>query len=316
MGSRAVVLVCREGGAPPFGGTGAVYTRTGRSFFTDPELTAELLARVRRAVDAAGLWDELRTGWLLLDCELLPWSAKAEQLIREQYASVGAAAGAALPAARSTLAAAVARGLDGLAPLADRLAVRATNAERFTETYRRYVWPTDGLAGVRLAPFAVLASDGASHVRRDRDWHLSRCDRLVAAEPELLARTERVAVDLEEPEQVDAATGWWLSRTAAGAEGMVVKPYQPGEGARTQPGVKCRGREYLRLIYGPDYTVPDQLTRLRGRSLGHKRRLALREHALGLAALDRLAAREPMWRVHELVFAILAAQAEPVDPRL
>jgi len=83
-----------------------------------------------------------------------------------------------------------------------------------------------------------------------------------------------------------------------------------------QPGLKVRGREYLRIIYGPDYTEPDNLDRLRARSLGHKRSLALREYALGLAAIDRLASGEPLWRVHECVFAVLALESEPVDPRL
>jgi len=88
------------------------------------------------------------------------------------------------------------------------------------------------------------------------------------------------------------------------------------KGRLVQPGVKCRGREYLRIIYGPEYTRPEQLDRLRQRSLGRKRGLALREHGLGLAALDRLAQGAPLWRIHELVFAILAAESEPVDPRL
>jgi protein phosphatase len=83
-----------------------------------------------------------------------------------------------------------------------------------------------------------------------------------------------------------------------------------------QPGLKVRGREYLRLIYGPDYTEPVNLVRLRQRAVGHKRSLALREYALGLEALDRLARGEPLWRIHECVFAVLALESEPVDPRL
>jgi hypothetical protein len=83
-----------------------------------------------------------------------------------------------------------------------------------------------------------------------------------------------------------------------------------------QPGLKVRGREYLRIIYGPDYTEPETLERLRDRSLGRKRSLATREHVLGLEALDRLTAGEPLWRVHQAVFAVLALESEPVDPRL
>jgi protein phosphatase len=115
------------------------------------------------------------------------------------------------------------------------------------------------------------------------------------------------------------ATDWWLDLTAAGGEGMVVKPAANlvrGRKGLSQPGLKVRGREYLRIIYGPDYTEPANLDRLRSRALGHKRSLALREYALGLEALDRLAAAEPLWRVHQCVFAVLALESEPVDPRL
>jgi len=83
-----------------------------------------------------------------------------------------------------------------------------------------------------------------------------------------------------------------------------------------QPGIKVRGREYLRIIYGPDYTEPANLDRLRDRNLGHKRSLAAREYALGIESIERAISREPLWRVHEPVFAVLALESEPVDPRL
>jgi polynucleotide kinase-phosphatase len=307
MGSRAVVHLRRDA-------DGVVYTRTGRPFFTDQALTRAFLDRVRSAVTAAGLWDELDTDWLLLDGEVLPWSAKAEPLVRDQYASVAAAAGAALPAARSVLAAAEGRGLDVTA-LRDRLAGRAESIARYTSVYRRYCWPTDGLNGLRLAPFHVLASAGANHARRDHAWHLTLIDRLVTADPELFTSTRRLALDPADPTAVESATAWWLELTAAGGEGMVVKPAVDA-GPRVQPAIKCRGREYLRIIYGPDYLEPERLARLRQRGLGRKRGLALREQALGLAALDALAAGTGAWQVHQLVFAVLALESEPVDPRL
>ncbi|WP_446217719.1 polynucleotide kinase-phosphatase [Micromonospora sp. IBHARD004] len=316
MGSRAVVLVEREPGR--FDG-GVVHTRTGRPFF-GPPLDEELLARVRAAVTTVGLWTELGTDWLLLDCELLPWSAKAGGLIREQYAGVGAAGRAALPAVLATLDAAAGRGLP-VDELRGRMADRAAEIEAYSAAYRAYVGPTDGLRGVTLAPFAVLAGAGASYADRDHGWHLDLADRLCAADPEFFTPTRRRAVDLTDAAAVAAATEWWLALTAAGGEGMVVKPYagpaaRSARGSLLQPGIKCRGREYLRIIYGPGYTEPGQLAALRRRSLGRKRGLALREHALGLAALDALAADAPLWRRHELVFAILACESEPVDPRL
>ena len=322
MGSRAVALVCRDEAAARrrfrvTGPSGAVYTRTGRPFF-GPALTGELLSSLGAAVSASALWDELDTDWLLLDCELLPWSAKAEALLRHQYAAVGAAARAALPAAAAVLEQALDRGADVRA-LLDRVQARAANADAFTAAYRRYCWPTDGLDGVRLAPFQVLAAQNATYHDRDHSWHLALADRLADAAPGLIMATRRLIVDTTDPDSTAAGVAWWEELTASGGEGMVVKPHANLTRARrglVQPGIKVRGREYLRIIYGPDYTDSGNLSRLRQRNLGHKRSLALREYALGLEALERAVRQDPLWRVHEAVFAVLALESEPVDPRL
>ncbi|QBS43626.1 polynucleotide kinase-phosphatase [Nocardia sp. CS682] len=333
MGSRAVVLVARSASAArdrfgiDDGGTGVIYTRTGRPFFDDPVHTETLLARVRTAAETAGLFDELRSEWLLLDTELMPWSAKAIGLLRNQYAAVGTAARAALGAATEVLSAVAERGLD-VADLTARTGARKADAAAFTDAYGRYCWPVDGVAGLRLAPFQILAAEGSNYAVREHDWHLTLIDRLVAADSELFAPTGRMFVDPTDADSVAAATDWWTELTTAGGEGMVVKPRQAlvrgvkkaegatGDGRLVQPGVKCRGPEYLRIIYGPEYLREHNLARLRTRGLGRKRSMALREYALGLEALDRLAAGEPLWRVHEAVFAVLALESEPVDPRL
>jgi protein phosphatase len=323
MGSRAAALVCRslEAARARFGAPGdqlgAVWTRTGRPFFPG-ELTAQFVDRLRAAAETAGLFDELGTPWLLLDAEVLPWSAKAGQLLRDQYAAVGAAARASLPVAIGALGQAAAAGLE-VGDLLERTRIRELNATAFTDAYRRYCWPTDGLTGVRIAPFQVLAAEGAVFQERPHAWHLGLVDRLADADPEFVAPTHRVFADTTDPGSVSSATGWWSELTAAGGEGMVVKPaanLTRGRKGLVQPGLKVRGREYLRIIYGPDYTEPANLERLRSRGLGHKRSLAQREYALGLEALDRAASGEPLWRVHQCVFAVLALESEPVDPRL
>ena len=100
---------------------------------------------------------------------------------------------------------------------------------------------------------------------------------------------------------------------------MVVKPLEfiaRGTRRLVQPAVKCRGKEYLRIIYGPEYSLPENLERLRSRGLSHKRSLALREFALGIESLERFVRAEPLYRVHEAVFGVLALESEPVDPRL
>ncbi|GGP65293.1 polynucleotide kinase-phosphatase [Streptomyces melanogenes] len=325
MGSRAVALVCRDAEAARErfgveGPTGALHTRTGRPFFDDAAVTEEVLGRLRAAVSAAGLWDVLGTDWLLFDAELMPWSLKASGLLRSQYAAVGAASGAVFPGALGALEAAAARGVDVDGLLA-RQRGRARDAEAFTDAYRRYCWTTDGLDGVRFAPFQILAAQGRSLAAVPHDEQLAWLDRLVEHDPTgLLQVTRRLVVDTGDEASVRAGIDWWLELTGAGGEGMVVKPLQAlargGKGRLVQPGIKVRGREYLRIIYGPEYVRSENLERLRQRSLGHKRSLALREYALGLEALDRLAAGEPLWRVHEAVFAVLALESEPVDPRL
>jgi len=321
MGSRAVVVLTRDAAVAESrfgvtdGTTGAVYTRTGRSFFDDPALTEELVGRLRALAGDAGLWAELGSDWLVLDCELLPWSAKAGGLIREQYAAVGAAALAALPEALAALEAAAGRGLD-VGGLHDRTRRRLENAARFREAYARYCGPVSGLQGISLAPFQILACEG--HVlatERPHSWHLETLSRLAAAGGGLITPTRHVFTTLADDGSRRAATAWWEELTEAGGEGMVVKPLHPPAG-RVQPGVKVRGREYLRIIYGPDYTETDQMNALRQRFVGKKRSMALREFALGLEALNRLVAGEPLWRIHEPVFAVLALESEPVDPRL
>ena len=323
MGSRAIVVVGRDAESIErrFGisgeGIGTCYTRTGRRFFEDRALEAEFLERVSAAVTHAGLWEELNTDWVMLDCELMPWSVKAQELLREQYAAVGAAARTGLAAAKQLLQRALARGIDtnGTLPkIEDRLRL----AGLYSDSYARYCWPVASLADVKLAPFHLLASEGTVHVDKDHLWHMNTIDRLCQADPHLLQVTKRMVVDLNTSDEVEAV-GWWDELTGNGGEGMVAKPMEyvtTGRRGLVQPAIKCRGAEYLRIIYGPEYTVPDNIDRLRDRNLSAKRSLALREFALGIEGLQRFVEREPLYRVHECAFAVLALESEPVDPRL
>ena len=325
MGSRAVLVLCRDAkvAARRFGvadGTtgGVCYTRTGRQFFEDDALNRAFIAHATDVLTRAGLWERLATDWVCLDAEIMPWSAKARGLIREQYAPVAAAGASALDAALRAAESAAARGVEGVAPLLERLHAQRDDLARYAEAYGRYCWETDGLAGVRVAPFHLLAADGATYLDRDHLWHMAELARLAEAD-ELFLATQHRAVNPLEPEECEAAVAWWEELTAAGGEGMVVKPLEwvvRGPRGVVQPAIKCRGREYLRIIYGPDYTLPEHLARLKRRGLGAKRALALREFALGVEALERFVRREPLWRVHQAVFGVLALESEPVDPRL
>ncbi len=260
----------------------------------------------------------MNTGWLCLDCELMPWSAKAQELLREQYAAAGAAARASLPYAVAALQSA-ASNVPEITGLLEHYRERQDMAASYVDAYRRYCWPVHSISDFRLAPFHLLASSGRVYSDADHTWHMETLARLAASDPHLLLATPFRRVDLADEASVGEATRWWEEMTGAGGEGMVVKPLafvQRGRRDLAQPAVKCRGREYLRIIYGPEYTQEGNLQRLRERSLGTKRSLALREFALGMEGLERFVNSEPLRRVHECAFGVLALESEPVDPRL
>jgi len=325
MGSRAVVVLCRDEAAARrrFGvvdeGPGIVYTRTGRRFFDDDAVERALLGIVGTALDRSELWERLGTDWVVLDCELMPWSAKAQALIRQQYAAVSAAASAAMADTVGALRAAGAR-TPAAEPILARFEARDAMVARYTDAWRRYCWPVTSVSDLKLAPFHVLATEGAVHATKDHRWHLDQIGSICAAdESRVLFSTTHRVVNLTDHESEANATAWWEQMTGEGGEGMVIKPMSfVARGARglVQPAVKCRGREYLRIIYGPEYTIPDHLERLRQRGLSAKRALALREFALGIEGLERFISGEPLRRVHECVFGVLALESEPVDPRL
>jgi len=324
MGSRAVALVGRDLGAltdrfgVPSDTIGAVVTRTGRAFFADAAIEREAIRGLADAIAEAGLWEELDTPWVLLDTEIVPWSAKALDLIRHEYAPVAAAGRAFGATAEAHLVAAEARGLD-LSMLHERMTSRTAAVDRFADAYAHYCWPVNGLAGVQIAPFQVLASDREVTALRPHTWHMDVASRLASVDPALVRPTRWQVVRTGDTASEQAAAEWWLHLVDAGGEGMVVKPTDGivGRGrSLRQAGLKVRGPEYLRLIYGPDYREPARLGALRGRSIGHKRSLALRELALGLEGLDRLVRGASLAAVHQCAFGVLALETEPVDPRL
>jgi protein phosphatase len=324
MGSRAVVVVCRDedSARQRFGilgdGSGICYTRTGRRFFDDRALESQFIGTLQSAISHAGLWDQFKTDWFCLDCELMPWSAKAQELLRQQYAAVGAASRVSLNEAVEVLEQAANR-IDEVGPLVDRYRAREEAARKYTEAYRRYCWPVDSIADLKLAPFHLLATEGKVHTDKNHLWHMETLGRLCSLDEGLIAATAHTVVDVTDPSSQETGIQWWEELTKGGGEGMVVKPLEfiaRGPRGLVQPAVKCRGREYLRIIYGPEYTAPENLERLRSRGLSAKRSLALREFALGIEGLERFVQREPLRRVHECVFGVLALESEPVDPRL
>lgn len=324
MGSRAVVIICRDEDAARrrFGvvgeGIGICYTRTGRRFFDDTALESAFLVRVRTALDQASFWERFSTDWVILDCELMPWSLKAQSLLLKQYAAVGAASDAALGAAVAALEQATARGVETGA-LLEKYQEQQVLALQYVSAYRHYCWPVRSLDDLKLAPFHLLASQGAVYVDKPHIWHMNTLAELCKADEKLLLASSYKVISVDDPDSIVEGVNWWQSLTRRGGEGMVVKPADfiaQGSHGLIQPAVKCRGSEYLRIIYGSSYDLPENLERLRVRGLGRKRSLAQREFALGIEGLERFVAGEPLRRVHECAFGVLALESEPVDPRL
>ncbi len=325
MGSRAVLVLCKDEAtaAKRFGvqdeGMGICYTRTGRNFFNNLKIEKEFIERVNQCLSNANFWEKFRTDWVCLDAELMPWSAKAQALLKDQYAAVGAAAGAALPHVVKALQSAFDRGILEALPYLEKFATKNHAIAKYIKAYQNYCWTVDSIDDYKLAPFHILATEGHVHADKTHVWHMENCSEICKGDTKLFLPTPYREVNLHDQISYDEAVEWWTALTAKGGEGMVVKPYDflsTGAEGLLQPAVKCRGSEYLRIIYGPEYDLPCHIERLKNRSLSRKQSLAIREFVLGIEALERFVQKEPLRRIHESVFGVLALESEEVDPRL
>jgi len=332
MGSRAVIVLCKDTdtAARRFkvddGSFGIVYTRTGRHFFEDKETETAILSRLQKVLDDSSFWGDFNTDWVCLDVEIMPWSAKAQKLLEEQYAPVGrtgrtglSVAVDAIKDANEALCGNADEKSVDLSALLARYQDRANSLDLYTDAYRQYCWDVQSLDDYRIAPFHILATEGKVWCDENHVKHMEIIAKYMTKTDSIFMATEYLVVDLADESSIAGGTNWWEKLTASGSEGMVVKPYNfivSNQKGLLQPAVKCRGREYLRIIYGPEYMLADNLTRLKKRSLNRKRGLALNEFALGIESLERFVQNEPLYRVHECVFGVLALESEPVDPRL
>lgn len=325
MGSRAVLIICKDDDTAirRFGiqneGTGICYTRTGRNFFNDAEIERIFIHRVNQCLSQTNFWEKFKTDWVCLDAELMPWSVKAQALIKDQYAAVGSAAGGALPEVEKALQLAFEREVQDVLSVLNKFKAKNNAIQKYVKAYQNYCWPVKSIDDYKLAPFHILATEGQVHVDKTNAWHMENIAEICKGDPQLLKATPYKIVNLNEQSSYDDAILWWMELTRKGGEGMVVKPYDfisiDTEGL-LQPAIKCRGREYLRIIYGPEYDLPENMTRLKNRGLSRKQSLAIREFVLGIEGLERFVKKEPLRRIHESIFGVLALESEDVDPRL
>lgn len=338
MGSRAVIVLCHteDAARSRFGVTdgsrGIVYTRTGRHFFDNASIENEVLSRLDAVLTKTSFWNDFETDWVCLDTELMPWSEKAQTLLSRQYAPVGRAGKEGIAAAVAALEETCMRPnrpfeVDSVTSgknvepteLLERYKEKLQSINGYIDAYREYCWKVSSVDDLRIAPFHLLACEGKVFSDEKHVWHMEKIRQYCTGVDPVFMATEYICVDTSDENSVNAGVEWWMKLTRSGGEGMVVKPETFIARRQTevlQPAVKCRGPEYLRIIYGPEYLMPEHMTRLKKRSLSRKRSLAIREFSLGMESLSRFVNREPLYRVHECVFGVLAFESEPVDPRL
>ncbi|MBO4391247.1 MAG: polynucleotide kinase-phosphatase, partial [Lachnospiraceae bacterium] len=338
MGSRAVIILCKDTDSAQrrFGVTdgsrGIIYSRTGRRFFDNTETETALLDRLDKVLTQTGFWKDFETDWVCLDTELMPWNEKAQGLLRTQYAATGNSGRGSLKAVVNALEQACTRrnlffdvgdttSGQNVDPkeLLTRFKAKQEDIEKYIDAYREYCWTVKSIDDFRIAPFHILATEGNVFSGEKHVWHMETIKKYITGIDPVYMETPYICINTEDEASVQSGIQWWLDLTRTGGEGMVVKPetyIAKQNGTLLQPAVKCRGSEYLRIIYGAEYLEPDHLQRLKKRGLNRKRMLALKEFSLGMESLERFIRKDPLYKVHECAFGVLAMESEPVDPRL
>lgn len=324
MGSRSIVILCKDKKTvlERFGldenRLGVCYTRSGRNFFEDQKLEQDFFERLNKAFTASKFWETHNTNWVCLDCELMPWSIKAQSLLKKQYAAVATASRIATPHVINSLKQVQKRGIEVQQEI-DKYQNRQELLDSYTEVYRRYCWPVKSTNDLKLAPFHILATENNTHTDKNHQWHMENIATICEADPEMLMKTQWKILNPANPEEIRETCHWWEKLTASGKEGMVIKPidFISYNGKKLlQPAIKCRGRDYLRITYGAEYTLPENIDKLKNRFLKRKQNLALQEFSLGIESLERFIAKKPLRAIHECIFAILALESDAIDPRL
>ena len=235
MGSRAVIVLCRdsETAAKRFkvndGSFGIIYTRTGRNFFDDDKTQNIILSRLQTVLANSGFWNDFQTDWVCLDTELMPWSAKAQKLLEEQYAPVGRAGRSGLPAAVSAIKQAIDvlgdKSVDreaqssqkaDLSEVLEKYKERSDALELYTEAYRRYCWDVKSLDDYKIAPFHILTTEGKSWLNENHVWHMQTIAKYMTTTDIIFMATNHLIVDLLDENSVATAIKWWEDLTASG----------------------------------------------------------------------------------------------------
>lgn len=311
MGSRAIAVICRDPGAAKeyFGleQPGCIYTRNGRPFFRED---SDFLNALREGLSRGRFWERFKTDWVCLDGEILPWSVKAERLISENH--------------RETLETGEAI-LDEIDRAPGWMKVFKESLDSKKACFNRYrrlldKYEAEAASAVCFAPFHMIATEGRSYFDKNHHWQMQTLNALAKAAGEPFLGTPFERVDLRVATDIQRVLRWWECISPSGEEGLVVKPLHflcRGRRGLAQPGIKCRGREHLRLVYGPEYDSEENIVKLLDRRAisrrRQKHRRILKQLALSIEGVERFIRKEPLPRVEECVRGVLSLETREIS---
>lgn len=316
MGSRAVIFIAKNKEVAKelinSDSLGHITTRTGRAFFEQKE-QQQMVENIHAELVGKNYFEQFNTNFVLMDAEILPWNLKAQSLIDQQYETV--AENALMDRYKLIEKLKATEHVDVTSWL-EEYTDKYKNAARFDAVFKNYCWPTNELSGIQIAPFHILAHSSSTNFHQPHSWHMQMNAHL-AENSSLFIATEYRVIESEQDKQ--EVIDWWQDMTENGHEGIVIKPFDflaYHKGKLLQPAIKVRGREYLRIIYGMDYTDEAIMKKLKQRNPSRKMKNALLEFKLGLEGISRFVSLESSNRVHECALATLALESDTTDPRL
>lgn len=320
MGSRAIVVLCRDVDAAKqrFGVEGeipgCVYTRNGRKFFSDGDTEAVFIDRVQEVLSRSNFWTRFSTDWVCLDGEIKPWAIKASE--SSEDSDLVEAGKAALGATAELLG----RDSETKVYWQQQIDTELAALDGYDSLFKHYRKQDSSLSSWEFAPFHILATEGHTYFDRTHLWHMETVQRLSRSGGGFLIPTRFQVVTIGKRCSRKAAEQWWGEIAKAGEEGFVVKPlvFVPsGRRGLAQPALKCRTREHLRLVYGPNYDSRESLELLLDRGSFHQRRnkhrRILRQFKLSMEGLNRFIQRNSLDAVHECALGVLAEEVAPIE---
>lgn len=316
MGSRAVIFIAKNNAVAKkminSDSLGYIATRNGRPFFEQVQ-QQQMVNKIHEELLAKNYFEQFNTEFVLMDAEILPWNLKAHRLIDQQYETV--AENALMDRHKIIEKLQLTNDID-VTNWLEEYTTKYKNAACFDAVFKNYCWATHELSGIQIAPFHILAHSSSTNFHETHSWHM-KMNEFLAENSSLFIATEYRLIDSEKDEL--EVIEWWKEMTDIGHEGIIIKPlhYETYyKGKLLQPAIKVRGREYLRIIYGMDYTNETTMKKLKHRNPSRKMRNALLEFKLGIEGISRFVRSESNARIHECALATLALESDAIDPRL